>query len=46
MKKSIYILASLFLTISMQAQIIPQPKPGPAPTIKIGNQKLLNYKMG
>jgi len=39
MKRSIYILASLFLTISMQAQIIPQPKPVPAPTVKIAKPK-------
>src|SRR6478735_4454462 len=36
MKKSIYILSSLFLSLTMQAQTIPQPKPGPSPTIKIG----------
>lgn len=30
------LLSSLFLTLIMQAQIIPQPKPGPAPKIKIG----------
>ena len=36
MKKSIILLSSLFLTFIMQAQIIPQPKIGPAPTIKIG----------
>ena len=36
MKKSILLLSSLFLTLIMQAQVIPQPKNGPAPTIKIG----------
>jgi zinc protease len=46
MKRSIYILASLFLTISMQAQIIPQPKPGPAPSIKIGKPKTFELKNG
>ncbi|WP_395061177.1 M16 family metallopeptidase [Flavobacterium sp.] len=35
MRKSIIILSSLFLTITMQAQDRPQPKPGPAPTINI-----------
>ncbi|MQP24517.1 insulinase family protein [Flavobacterium sp. LMO8] len=35
MKKFIYIAASLFLTITMQAQDRPQPKAGPAPTINI-----------
>ena len=46
MKRSIYILASLFLTISMQAQIIPQPKPGPAPTVKIGKPKTFELQNG
>ncbi|WP_395045552.1 M16 family metallopeptidase, partial [Flavobacterium sp.] len=35
MRKSIIILSSLFLTITMQAQNRPQPKPGPAPKINI-----------
>lgn len=35
MRKSIIILSSLFLTITMQAQDRPQPKPGPAPSINI-----------
>ncbi len=35
MRKSIIILSSLFLTITMQAQNRPQPKSGPAPTINI-----------
>jgi predicted Zn-dependent peptidase len=46
MKKSIFILASLFLTIIMQAQIIPQPKPGTAPTIKIGKPATFQLKNG
>lgn len=46
MKKSIYILSSLFLTLIMQAQIIPQPKPGPDPTIKIGKPKTFELKNG
>ena len=36
MKKVLYIAASLFLTITMQAQDRTQPKPGPAPMINIG----------
>ena len=35
MRKSLIILSSLFLTITMQAQDRPQPKPGPAPVINI-----------
>jgi len=35
MRKSIIILSSLFLTMTMQAQDRPQPKSGPAPTINI-----------
>lgn len=35
MKKSLILLSSLFLTITMQAQDRPQPKPGPAPSINI-----------
>ena len=46
MKKSIYILSGLFLTILMQAQIIPQPKPGPDPIIKIGKPKTFELKNG
>ncbi len=46
MKKVIYILASLFLTISMQAQIIPQPKPGPAPTVNVGKPETFTLKNG
>jgi predicted Zn-dependent peptidase len=46
MKKSIFILSSLFLTIIMQAQIIPQPKPGTAPTIKIGKPVTFQLENG
>jgi len=46
MKKVIYILASVFLTISMQAQIIPQPKPGPAPKVNIGKPETFSLKNG
>ena len=46
MKKSILILSSLFLTIIMQGQIIPQPKPGVAPTVKIGKPQTFELKNG
>lgn len=46
MKKVIYILASVFLTISMQAQTIPQPKPGPAPKVNVGKPETFSLKNG
>ena len=46
MKKSILILSSLFLTLIMQGQIIPQPKPGVAPTVKIGKPLTFELKNG
>ena len=46
MKKSILILSSLLLTIIMQGQIIPQPKPGVAPTVKIGKPLTFELKNG
>ncbi|MCO6147230.1 pitrilysin family protein [Flavobacterium sp. NRK1] len=46
MKKVIYILASVFLTMSMQAQIIPQPKPGPAPKVNVGKPETFTLKNG
>jgi len=46
MKKSIFILSSLFLTLIMQGQIIPQPKSGTAPTIKIGKPETFELKNG
>ncbi|WP_199250886.1 MULTISPECIES: pitrilysin family protein [unclassified Flavobacterium] len=46
MKKSILIISSLFLTLIMQGQIIPQPKPGVAPTIKIGKPQTFELKNG
>jgi zinc protease len=46
MKKSIIILSSLFITAIMQGQIIPQPKSGPAPTIKIGKPASFQLKNG
>lgn len=46
MKKVIYILASVFLTITMQAQNRPQPKPGPAPTVNVGKPETFTLKNG
>ncbi len=46
MKKSIYILSSLFLTIIMQAQDRSQPKPGPAPSINIGKPQTFELTNG
>jgi zinc protease len=46
MKKSILILSSLFLTIIMQAQIIPQPKPGVSPSVKIGKPQTFTLQNG
>jgi len=44
--KKIFILSSLFLTIIMQAQDRPQPKPGPAPVINIGKPQTFELKNG
>ena len=46
MKKTIFILSSLFLTVIMQAQDRPQPKPGPAPVINIGKPQTFELKNG
>lgn len=46
MKKTIYILSSLFLTIVMQGQIIPQPQPTSVPSIKIGKSTNFELKNG
>ena len=46
MKKSIFVLSGLFLSLIMQAQIIPQPKAGVAPTIKIGKPETFELKNG
>lgn len=46
MKKTIYILSSLFLTLAMQGQIIPQPTATAAPTIKIGKSNNFELKNG
>lgn len=46
MKKVIYILAGLFLSITMQAQDRPMPKPGPAPTVNVGKPQSFTLKNG
>ncbi|MBE1615416.1 insulinase family protein [Flavobacterium sp. SaA2.13] len=46
MKKVIYILAGLFLTITMQAQDRQMPKPGPAPTVNVGKPETFTLKNG
>ena len=46
MKKILIVISSLFLTILMQAQIIPQPKQGPAPTIKVGKPETFSLPNG
>ncbi|WP_026703524.1 M16 family metallopeptidase [Flavobacterium soli] len=45
MKKTI-LIASLFLTVIMQAQDRPQPKPGPAPVINIGKPQTFELNNG
>jgi zinc protease len=46
MKKTIYILSSLFLTIVMQGQIIPQPQSTSVPSVKIGKSTNFELKNG
>jgi predicted Zn-dependent peptidase len=46
MKKTIYILTGLFLTIIMQGQEKLQPKPGPAPIINIGKPQTFVLENG
>jgi zinc protease len=46
MKKTIYILSSLFLTLALQGQVIPQPTPTAPPTIKIGKSNNFELKNG
>jgi predicted Zn-dependent peptidase len=46
MKKVIYILASVFLSFTMQAQNNTMPKPGPAPTVNIGKPETFTLKNG
>ncbi|RYJ41307.1 insulinase family protein [Flavobacterium beibuense] len=46
MKKVIYILASLFLTVTMQAQDRPMPQAGPSPTVNVGKPETFKLKNG
>ncbi|WP_417354378.1 M16 family metallopeptidase [Flavobacterium sp.] len=47
MKKVIYILAGLFLSVtSMQAQDRPMPQPGPSPTVNVGKPETFELKNG
>lgn len=46
MKKIVILLSSLFITAIMHGQIIPQPKPGTAPTIKIGKPQSFQLANG
>ena len=46
MKKVIYLMAGLFLSITMQAQDRPMPKPGPAPTVNVGKPQTFTLKNG
>lgn len=46
MKKALYIIAGLFLTITMKAQDRPMPKAGPAPTVNVGKPESFTLKNG
>lgn len=46
MKKILIVLSSLFLTYNLQAQMIPQPKPGTPPSIKIGKPVTFELQNG
>jgi zinc protease len=46
MKKVIYILAGVLLSLNMHGQVIPQPKPGPAPTVNVGKPETFSLKNG
>jgi zinc protease len=46
MKKSIIVLSGLFLTLIMQAQDRSQPKPGPAPIIKLKKPETFSLPNG
>jgi predicted Zn-dependent peptidase len=46
MKKILIVISSLFLSTLMQAQIIPQPKQGAAPTIKVGKPETFSLPNG
>ena len=46
MKKVIYILAGVLLSLNMHGQVIPQPKPGPAPKVNVGKPETFSLKNG
>ncbi len=46
MKKVIYLLAGLFLSVTMQAQDRPMPEPGPSPTVNVGKPEVFKLKNG
>lgn len=46
MKKVIYLLAGLFLSVTMQAQDRPMPKSGPSPSINVGKPETFTLKNG
>lgn len=46
MKKVIYILAGVLLSLNMYGQVIPQPKPGPAPKVNVGKPETFSLKNG
>ncbi len=46
MRKVIYILAGVLLSMNMHGQVIPQPKPGPAPTVNVGKPQTFTLKNG
>lgn len=46
MKKILYTLAGVLLTLTAQAQDRPMPKPGPAPTVNVGKPETFTLKNG
>ncbi|WP_294822992.1 pitrilysin family protein [uncultured Flavobacterium sp.] len=46
MKKVIYLLAGLFLTVAVEAQQRPMPKAGPSPTVNVGKPQTFTLKNG
>jgi zinc protease len=46
MKKAIYLLAGLFLTVTAVAQDRPMPKPAPSPTVNVGKPQTFTLKNG
>ncbi|MGQ3086607.1 M16 family metallopeptidase [Flavobacterium sp.] len=46
MKKVIYLLAGLFLTVAAEAQQRPMPKAGPSPTVNVGKPQTFTLKNG